>query len=43
MNLLIHKGNKSEDSFLKDGTFPDPISIDNAESENVLTIIKRLL
>ena len=39
----VLKGKKSEDLFLKDGTIPDPISMDNVEFKIVQTIIKRQL
>ena len=39
MNLLVHQG----DLFFKDGTIPDPISMDNAEFKIFQTIIKRQL
>ena len=40
MNLIILEGNKSDDLFLKDGTFPDPSSTENAEFKIVQTVIK---
>ena len=41
MTLLIHEGVKAEKAFEKDGTLPDPDSVDNAEFKCVLNIIKR--
>ena len=41
--LLIHEGNKEEELFLKVGTIPDPISMENVELKIVQTIIKRQL
>ena len=43
MNLLIHKGKKAEDIIIKDGTIPDPISMDNDEFKVVQTTIKHRL
>ena len=43
MTILIHKGKKEEDSFLKDGTIPDPSSTHDAEFKIVQTTIKRQL
>ena len=40
MTLLIHKGKKSEELFLKDGNIPDPNSTGNAEFKIVQTITK---
>jgi len=41
--LLIHEGFKWEESFAKDGVFPDPASTDNEEFQQVLGIIKKSL
>ena len=38
--LLIHEGFKWEESFAKDGVFPDPKSTDNEEFQCILQIIK---
>mmetsp|Transcript_8841 Transcript_8841/g.22741 ORF Transcript_8841/g.22741 Transcript_8841/m.22741 type:complete len:481 (-) Transcript_8841:85-1527(-) len=38
--LLIHEGVAAEDAFAKDGTLPDPESVDNQEFKIVLKIIK---
>ena len=40
MNRIIHKGKKVEDLFLKYGTIPGLISMDNSEFNIVWTIIK---
>jgi adenosylhomocysteinase len=41
--LLIHEGFKWEESFAKDGVFPDPASTDNEEFKCVLGIIAKSL
>ena len=43
MTLLIQKGMKAEDLFLKYGIIPDPIFMYNVEFEIFQTIIKRQL
>jgi len=43
MTLMIHEGVKAEEAFEKDGTLPDPESVDNPEFKIVLSIIKREL
>merc|ERR1711907_495966 len=43
MTLLIHEGRKAEVAYEKDGTLPDPDSVDNPEFKIVLSIIKREL
>ena len=43
MTILVHKGKKSEDLFLKYFTIHDPISMGNAEFKIVQTIIKHQL
>ena len=43
MTLLIHEGKKAQDLFLKDGTIPEPSSMDNSELNIVQTILKRQL
>merc|ERR1711937_903225 len=43
MTLLIHEGVAAEIAYEKDGTLPDPESVDNPEFKIVLAIIKREL
>jgi adenosylhomocysteinase len=43
MTMLIHEGYKAEKAFEKDGTLPDPNSVDDPEFKIVLTLIKRIL
>jgi len=43
MTLLIHEGVTAEIAYEKDGTLPDPESVDNPEFKIVLAIIKREL
>merc|ERR1719421_2055011 len=43
MTLLIHEGVTAEIAYEKDGTLPDPESVDNPEFKIVLSIIKREL
>ena len=43
MTLLIHKGKKSKDLFLKECTIYDPSSMDNDELNILQTTIKRQL
>ena len=43
MTLRIHEGKKSKYLFLKDGTIPDPRSMDNCEFKIVQTNIKHQL
>jgi adenosylhomocysteinase len=43
MTMLIHEGYKAEKAFEKDGTLPDPNSVDDPEFKIVLALIKRVL
>ena len=43
MTLLIHEGKKADDFYLKDGSIPDPISIENVELNIFQIIIKHQL
>lgn len=43
MTLLIHEGFKAEEAFAKDGTLPNPGSVDNPEFKMVLSLCKRTL
>ena len=43
MTILVHKGKKADDLFLKDGTIPDPTPTDNFGFNMIQTIIKRQL
>ena len=43
MSLLVHKGKKAEDLFLKDITVSDPSSTENDEFNIVQTIIRHQL